>query len=167
MDGDDLARISVTGLTALGQSTVQRVQSPIQTQQAGDNLLWVKGNHSIKTGLEFRRSSNLETNDSSGGGSFSFSDRATNSGLAALLLGWVNSATLVKTDVLNARTDYYGAYFQDDWKVSSRLTVNLGIRWESIRRAGKPIIARAVLIPTPSIPFRTRRVAIRDERSST
>ena len=130
VDADALARITVTGYTALGQSTVERVQNPIQTQQFGDTALWVKGNHSIKFGLEFRRSSNVETNNSSGGGSFSFSDRATNSGLAALLLGWTNNATLVKTDVLNARTNYYGAFIQDDWKLTPTFSLNLGLRWE-------------------------------------
>jgi carboxypeptidase family protein/TonB-dependent receptor-like protein len=130
VDADAMARVTATGLSNLGQSTVERVQSPIQTQQLIDTVLWVKGNHSVKYGLEFRRSSNIETNNSSGGGSFAFSDRATNSGLASMLLGWTNSGTLVKTDVLNARTNYYGAFIQDDWKLSSTLTLNLGMRWE-------------------------------------
>jgi hypothetical protein len=130
VEPEALARVTVTGLSSLCQSTVERVQNPIQNQQFVDNVSWMKGNHSLRTGLEFRLSSNIETNDASGGGSFAFSDRATNSGLAALLLGWTNNASLVKTDVLNARTNYYGAYVQDDWKVSARVTLNLGLRWE-------------------------------------
>lgn len=130
VDPEAIARVTVSGHSGLGQSTVERVQDPIQTQQFIDNLVWVKGNHSLKTGLEFRRSSNIETQNASGGGSFSFSDRATGSALAALLLGWVNSASLVKTDVLNSRTNYYGVYLQDDWKLSPTLTLNLGLRWE-------------------------------------
>jgi hypothetical protein len=130
VDPEAQARVTVSGHSALGQSTVERIQDPIQTQQFSDGLLWVKGNHAMKTGFEFRRSSNIETQNASGGGVFGFSDRATNSGVAALLLGWTNSASLVKTDVLNSRTNYYGVYFQDDWKVTSTLSLNLGLRWE-------------------------------------
>lgn len=130
VDSEPIARLTVSGHSALGQGTVERVQDPIQTQQFIDNVVWVKGNHSLKTGFEFRRSENTETQNSSGGGNFAFSDRATASAVAALLLGWVNNASLVKTDVLNARTNYYGVYLQDDWKVTSTLTLNLGLRWE-------------------------------------
>ena len=32
--------------------------------------------------------------------------------------------------ILETRTDYYGTYFQDDWKVTPNLTINIGLRWE-------------------------------------
>jgi hypothetical protein len=130
VDAEAIARVTVTGHAGLGQSTNERVQNPIQTQQFIDSVLWVKGNHSLKMGFEWRYSKNTETQNSSGGGSFAFSDRATNSGVAALLLGWTNSGTLVKTDVLHSRTDYFGAYIQDDWKLTSTLSLNLGLRWD-------------------------------------
>ena len=131
VSAEDMARISATGLTGLGQSTVQRVQNPIQTQQFGDNLFWVKGNHSIKTGLDMpallqhrdagflrRRQLRLQR-----------PRHQQRPGL--LLLGWVNTGALVKTDVLNSRTNYYGTVSsRTTGRSAPKLTLNLGLRWE-------------------------------------
>jgi hypothetical protein len=95
-----------------------------------DNLTLIRGNHTIKTGLEFRYSLNKDEFSQTGGGTFTFNDRATRSGVATFLLGHVTGAGLNRPDLLEARTDYYGAYVQDDWKVSRNLTLNLGLRWE-------------------------------------
>ncbi len=127
---DAFARVNVTGYTSLGQGTHERIQQPILTQQFTDNLIIARGNHSIKTGFEFRYSRNKDDFNGSTGGVFGFGNRATGDGLAELLLGWTTSAALVDTDILDTRTDYYGAYIQDDWKVTSRLTLNIGVRWE-------------------------------------
>ena len=126
----DLARLTVTGHSALGQTPHQRIQEPILTHQFTNGLLWMKGNHSLKMGFEWRYSSNKDDFRQTSGGLFNFTDRATNSGLASLLLGWTNNASLLQTDILETRTDYYGTYFQDDWKVTPNLTINIGLRWE-------------------------------------
>src|SRR4029079_5257455 len=95
-----------------------------------DSLTWIKGNHQIKTGMEYRYSLLGATSGQLAGGSFSFSDRATGSGLATMLLGWTSSAQLIANDLISARSDYWGAYVQEHWKLSTRLTLSMGVRWE-------------------------------------
>ncbi|MCA2965148.1 MAG: TonB-dependent receptor [Acidobacteriaceae bacterium] len=122
--------IAVTGQSGFSVSPNERIQTPILTHHLVDNLTWIKGKHTIKTGFEMRYSLNKDEFSQSGGGSFTFNDRGTRSGMAAFLLGWTTSAGQSKPDLLEARTDYYGFYVQDDWKVARNLTFNLGLRWE-------------------------------------
>jgi len=127
---ESFTQVSLTGLTGLGTGTHERVQTPIRTQQFSDSVTWLRGKHQIKTGFEFRFSRNKDDFNAATGGRFTFGDRATGSGLATLLLGWTTSGELIDTDILNSRTDFYGAFIQDDWKVTPRLTLNLGLRWD-------------------------------------
>ncbi|MDA2931075.1 TonB-dependent receptor [Acidobacteria bacterium AH-259-O06] len=127
---DAFARITVTDLTNLGQGNHERIQTPILTHQIINQMTWIRGTHQIRTGFEFRYAANKDDFNQSTGGRFSFSDRATGSGLATLLLGWTTSAELVDADILFSRTDNYAAFIQDDWKVTPTFTLNLGLRWE-------------------------------------
>ena len=127
---DGFATIGIAGVSQLGNSGHGRYQTPIRTMQITDVLTWVKGRHSIKTGFDFRYTLNKDDNLGTEGGRFDFNDRATNNGLAAFLLGWTTNAALARPDIIESRMDYYGSFVQDDWKVTSKLTINLGLRWE-------------------------------------
>lgn len=130
VSGTDFAQIVPAGHSNLGALPVERIQDPILTHQWVNNLTWIRGNHTLKFGGEWRYSANRDAFRQSTGGSFNFSDRATGSGIASLLLGHVTGASYNEVDLLFARTDYFGLFIQDDWKLTKNLTLNLGLRWE-------------------------------------
>ena len=107
--------------------------------QWADNLSWTHGRHTVKTGADVRRD-RFDTLKG-GAGSFVFastftsSSNAPGSGLpyADFLYGYPTTEASNVTSMLNwgrQRSTYGGGFVQDDWKVNSRLTLNLGLRYE-------------------------------------
>ncbi len=130
VDPEFFATVNLVGYTRLGAGNQERIQKPIRTHQVVNNTSWFKGAHSVKWGVEYRYSRNQDDFNQFAGGSFTFNNRATGDALAQLLLGWTTRGQLVDTDILNTRSDYWGFYVQDSWKVNDRLTLNLGLRWD-------------------------------------
>ncbi len=106
-----------------------------------DDLTFVTGRHNIKTGFEGRFYF-VDNENADGTATYNFtpaqtnlpgSDPSTGHGYASFLLGAVASSS---RPVQAVNTDYYqrdfGFYVQDDFKVSSRLTLNLGVRWDIV-----------------------------------
>ncbi len=130
--------IDVSGIAGIGVSS-ERKQFPIRQHQWVANFTWVRGKHVIKYGGELRKSINYEINRPIISGQFGFSTTGTglpgNSktgvGFASYLVGFVNSFSLRETEILDRYTWYPALYFQDDWKVTANLTLNLGLRWET------------------------------------
>jgi hypothetical protein len=129
----------IPGYATLGNPTsVARYQTPITDTQILDSLSWFRGKHALKFGAEFRRGANTETRDRGSSGIFAFSPlitslpgvSGTGNALASFLLGEVNSASVQISDRIPSRAAYWSLYAQDDWRITDRLTVNLGLRWE-------------------------------------
>jgi hypothetical protein len=106
-----------------------------------ENLTKVRGNHTLKFGGEWRKYQIQNLQPGAPMGSFGFRTQQTGlpgafegrtgQPVASFLLGLVNNFSLVQQDyLLLVRPSAYSAYFQDDWKVSRRLTVNLGVRYD-------------------------------------
>lgn len=107
----------------------------------GSDMSWIRGAHSFKFGGEHRRIQ-LNRISFSGltGGAYSFSGQITPptgsmNDLAAqigdLITGSLNTYSFQRVQA-NAyyRWRYYAFYFQDDWRLTNKLTLNLGLRWD-------------------------------------
>jgi hypothetical protein len=123
-------QFTLTGLTGFGNGTHERLQTPIRGDHVSANITTISGKHTWKYGGEFRRSANDDVWNGQAGGVFGFNSTATGDSLAALLLGWTNSGSRAEAPLVGSRARTFGAFLQDDWKVSPRLTLNLGIRWD-------------------------------------
>src|SRR5205823_3677508 len=117
---------------------VYRFQTPIVDQQFLDSLSWSRGKHAFKFGVETRLGANDEIRDRGSAGNFIVSPlitdlpgvSGTGNALASFLLGEVNSGSIQLSDKIPSRASYIALYAQDDWRVTDRLTVNAGLRWE-------------------------------------
>ncbi len=131
--------ITIPGYASLGGAAVSRLQTPIVDQQVIESVSWSRHAHAAKLGVEFRAGGNDEMRDRGSSGSLTFSPLITSnlgaantgSGLASFMLGQVNSATLQSSDLLRTRAAYWAVYAQDDWRVTDKMTLNYGLRWEA------------------------------------
>jgi len=123
-------QVTVSGFSAFGNATQQRLQKPFIDSSVEDSVTWQHGKHQIKSGLLFRYNLNVDHTSVAPGGSFAFTNTVTGSSLASLLLGRVNSATLQDNDSLHSRGNSWGVFVQDDWRLTPQLTLNLGLRWD-------------------------------------
>jgi len=112
------------------------------TVDAQDNLLWIKGKHNLTFGFQWQTLQDNETFALDAAFSFSNNETAqfvngalsgtTGLSYASYLLGMVDSSTNTQDSVAETGGRYktYAFYVQDDFKVSQRLTLNLGLRWD-------------------------------------
>jgi hypothetical protein len=107
-----------------------------------DDLTWIKGTHSFRFGYEYSRYF-YNDNSLSDAGNFTFGPRqtdlpgfldSTGHSFASFLLGGARNASHGITGFSQGfRQPEHAFYVADDWKVTPRLTVNAGLRWEIIR----------------------------------
>jgi carboxypeptidase family protein len=105
----------------------------------GDSLTWTKGRHSLTFGGDFR-AQQINSHKGSGALSFNFSNNTTGAssqvygnqvgfGFASFLLGDVNTASETTPFNLYGRQKSMSLFAQDSYKVTPKLTVNMGLRW--------------------------------------
>jgi outer membrane receptor protein involved in Fe transport len=137
------ARVFQNGqeLLDVGRNSFSPRETTIHRQQWGDTVSWVHGRHTVKFGADFVRDHILNFFPGNFSGAYTF-DSLDNFGRslagAALSGGSASTLNLVEAfggaNTTGPRTTpnmlQSGAFLQDDWRVSSRLSVNLGLRYD-------------------------------------
>ncbi len=107
---------------------------PEDTYQLADNLSWVKGRHTFKFGVNLIWRQVNFFNPIAGKGFFQANSSApwsTGFEQADMLVGWINNYQVgPASGYFHTRSWENGFYGQDDYRVSSRLTLNLGLRYD-------------------------------------
>lgn len=114
---------------------------PFYNVQIAPTFTKIAGSHTFKFGYDWRLLRQAETNLGWKGGAYNFEGtytRATSAsanqygqGIAAFLLGIPSNTSIMEIrSEYDARVHSHGAFIHDDWRVSDRLTLNLGLRYD-------------------------------------
>ena len=133
-----LMRIGPQGYNTVGGSEWLPTQEYNNVWDFIQNVSWNKGAHAFKFGAEYRPIGFPFFQVPSPRGRMDFRRDHTNQvgfndtgdGMASWLLGVPGFSRITTSNFISSFKDAYSFYAQDDWKVSSKLTVNIGIRYE-------------------------------------
>jgi hypothetical protein len=129
---------TVAGFQQIGPTTSANSNFTTSITEFLDTFTLARGRHTLKLGADIRREALDVLNPPNPTGSFAFSTTGTNSStvsgsgnaLASLLLGQVNAFTIdIQKQVIQSRAHIAESFLGDDWKVSPRLTLNIGTRY--------------------------------------
>jgi len=140
--------IQVTSYMTLGPAyDIPKIWSYNNYQYAGATT-WIRGRHAVKFGGDFLRAQYFSRSYGDTRGRVSFDGRFTGVAPADFVLGWANSSRRQ----LDASGPYhllsnYSAFFQDDFKVTPSLTLNLGLRYELMKPPREKFGGWAMFIP--------------------
>ncbi len=120
-----LPKISLGGFSPIGATNSVPRSRVDSNWHFIDNFSWKSGRHDVKFGYEFRRTTIQLIQDNTFRGKLDFTD------LSSFLEGVPDSGKQVEGDTLrHSFENSHGLYVQDSFRVTSRLTFNLGLRWD-------------------------------------
>jgi hypothetical protein len=100
------------------------------TYEVLDGFSVVLGKHTVKFGGQLEKDQVKESNISRPNGAFTFDGGETGSDFADFLIGAPTLYRQGAIEPMHDRTQYFGLYGQDSWRLSSDFTLNYGVRWD-------------------------------------
>jgi hypothetical protein len=141
-DLQQFPRFNFTGnnYSSLGSTRTANYETQ-DTYSIQPNLTWIRGRQSWKLGAEMRRYNSNNHNPGLASGNFNFGrnwtqrdpqrpDALSGNEIATFLTGAITSGSVEKNVWPAYTNDYFAFFFQNDWKITKTLTLNLGIRWD-------------------------------------
>jgi hypothetical protein len=129
--GFGLTPQSVLGISGfVSADTGAPTRDIMPTTHINDTVSWVRGRHSMGFGFEYYRNRVNELQNWQSGGNIQFSGSATGNAAADFLLGKFNSYRQVTGLTSRLRQNLPALFVQDDVRLTRRVTINAGLRWE-------------------------------------
>jgi hypothetical protein len=136
---DMFPAVSIAGMLQIGPTSFAFGLRAQNNVQIADSLTWIKGKHQIKVGIDQRWVRENWINKSLPSGQFSFAASLTGNpqvsagtgvGMATYLLGGVTGGSLTVRSHMSFHSWSHASYIQDDYKITPRLTLNFGLRYD-------------------------------------
>ena len=125
-----LPTISVSTRFTLGNSTSAYTRSISQNEEFVDNVSLVKGRHNLQIGVDYLHEQYLNVRNNVGNFSFLGNPGFTDAQASDFILGLVYQESFGNTQRISAIQNAVYTYAQDTWRATSRMTINMGIRYE-------------------------------------
>jgi hypothetical protein len=122
--------LSVTDAFDFESGSATERSSNHRTYAISDDLTLVRGSHQLGFGANVRRWKFNTRSTSRTGGAWTIDGSLTGLSLADFLTGRVARLEIGGPSILDIHNWYLGSYVQDAWRVSNRVTINGGVRWE-------------------------------------
>jgi len=138
----EFPRTDIGGVSSLGQATFTTLRIQAYSHDFRYDVTKVFSRHNLKFGGEYRKLFMNFRQHGQPSGAYSFNAGWTQrqvgqatpptegAGMASFLLGLLGGGSLEHTFRIASSSNYAGFYVQDDWKITRRLTFNIGLRWD-------------------------------------
>ncbi|HXA64831.1 MAG TPA: carboxypeptidase regulatory-like domain-containing protein [Bryobacteraceae bacterium] len=118
-----------SGFTTLSDGNFSRNHN--DTNQVGENVIWIHGKHNFTFGGDFRRLDFNQLSQQNPRGSFLFTGTFTGNDFADFLQGYPATSSIAYGNADKYyRTSWLDGFVNDDWRIKNNLSINIGLRWD-------------------------------------